>query len=180
MIPVWNFLGIELSCRYLDTQMTGLGGDGNTYFLGTVQENGQYLPDGCIRRSLYHSFDGQQTLTGQDTEYMGIRAFESRKSPGTDLYGSVRALSLYDSGSAFADGQWVLIGMQGEGHPVRFTHRIQGMLYTSTAISLVAGILGALWIHTHGRKTAEITGGGAAGQRSCEASPPAQNSCPGN
>ena len=33
-----GILGIELSCRYLDTQMTGLGGDGNTYFLGTVQE----------------------------------------------------------------------------------------------------------------------------------------------
>ncbi len=141
-----GILGIELSCRYLDTQMTGLGGDGNTYFLGTVQENGQYLPM-AVSGGLYTThFDGQQTLTGQDTEYMGIRAFESRKSPGTDLYGSVRALSLYDSGSAFADEQWVLIGMQEKDTLFAFTHRIQVMLYTSTAISLVAGILGALWI----------------------------------
>ena len=60
------------------------------------------------------------------------------------IYGSVRALSLYDSGSAFADEQWVLIGMQEKDTMFAFTHRIQGMLYTSTAISLVAGILGCL------------------------------------
>ncbi len=147
---VIGILGIELSeellHNYLSRGVFANSGRG-CYFLGISEDGGKSYQKMVVGGAKYQQFFGDETmvLTPVAVSDNGRVQIDSTAVRGETMYGSVQKLSLYPLKSAFANQQWVLIGMVDSATLLTFPNTVRNIVILAASMAVVLGIFIA-WV----------------------------------
>ncbi len=145
---VIGVLGIDISLLHLQSLLPYAElGTANTgiYMLGIMDEGGSSLRRVLFSGPMYSAYFGEAgTLLAENAGMPSRLRLTSMTDGQTVFYGDYEAFHLYNTNTPFENERWVILGMQRERDLLEPVIALRNLIYLTTGISLLLGIVGVL------------------------------------